>query len=232
MSFLRPHRRPWLPRGSRRLISCGASRNVAAGCSIWQHYARQQLMKARLNWENSLGQIISLVLGDPNRTMRAARRLLDGGFFVPGIRPPSVPAGQSMLRISLTTSHCEQQIDDLVAALREAATIIASMPANLTPQYKKAEEEYRRAQSPDEELRCLELMLREIPKHKGTDKLQAELKAKISKASQETEQAKKTGKKGHHGPAYPAAGSRAGDHPWRAQCRQKPASGQADAGDA
>jgi ribosome-interacting GTPase 1 len=74
------------------------------------------------------------------------------------------------------------------------------MPANLTPQYKKAEEEYRRAQSPEDELRCLELMLREIPKHKGTDKLQAELKAKISKARQETEHAKKTGKKGHHGP--------------------------------
>src|SRR6478672_3989874 len=74
------------------------------------------------------------------------------------------------------------------------------MPANLTPQYKKAEEQYRRAQTPEEELRCLELMLREMPKHKGTDKLQAELKAKISKARQESEQAKKTGKKGHHGP--------------------------------
>jgi ribosome-interacting GTPase 1 len=74
------------------------------------------------------------------------------------------------------------------------------MPANLTPQYKKAEEQYRRAQTPEEELRCLELMLREIPKHKGTDKLQAELKAKISKARQETEHAKKVGKKGHHGP--------------------------------
>src|SRR5690349_15878928 len=75
-----------------------------------------------------------------------------------------------------------------------------NMPANLTPQYKKGEEEYRRAQTPEEELRCLELMLREIPKHKGTDKLQAELKAKISKAKQETEHAKKAGKKGHHGP--------------------------------
>jgi ribosome-interacting GTPase 1 len=74
------------------------------------------------------------------------------------------------------------------------------MPANLTPQYKKAEEEYRRAQTPEEELRCLEQMLREIPKHKGTDKLQAELKAKISKAKHESEHAKKTGKKGHHGP--------------------------------
>jgi ribosome-interacting GTPase 1 len=74
------------------------------------------------------------------------------------------------------------------------------MPANLTPQYKKAEEEYRRAQTPEDEVRCLEAMLREIPKHKGTDKLQAELKAKISKAKAEVEHAKKAGKKGHHGP--------------------------------
>lgn len=70
------------------------------------------------------------------------------------------------------------------------------MPANLTPQYHKAEEEYRRAQTPEEELRCLELMLREIPKHKGTDKLQAELKAKISRAKADADTAKKSGKKG------------------------------------
>jgi ribosome-interacting GTPase 1 len=55
------------------------------------------------------------------------------------------------------------------------------MPANLTQQYLKAEEEYRRAQTLEEELQCLQVMLREIPKHKGTDHLQAELKAKIAK---------------------------------------------------
>lgn len=54
------------------------------------------------------------------------------------------------------------------------------MPANLTPQYHKAEAAYRLAETPQEELECLQLMLREIPKHKGTDKLQAELKAKIA----------------------------------------------------
>jgi len=70
------------------------------------------------------------------------------------------------------------------------------MPANLTPQYHKAEEEYRRATSPDEELRALQTMLRELPKHKGTDKLQAELKQKISKAKKDAEVAK-SAKKGH-----------------------------------
>ena len=62
------------------------------------------------------------------------------------------------------------------------------MPANLTPQYLKAEAEYRRAASPEDELQSLQLMLRELPKHKGTDKLQAELKQKISRAKRESEQ--------------------------------------------
>ena len=59
------------------------------------------------------------------------------------------------------------------------------MPANLTQQYLKAEKDFRSAASPDDELRCLQVMLRELPKHKGTDKLQAELKRKISKAKQD-----------------------------------------------
>jgi ribosome-interacting GTPase 1 len=69
------------------------------------------------------------------------------------------------------------------------------MPANLTPQYLKAEEEYRRASTPEEELECLQVMLRELPKHKGTDKLNAELKQKISKAKKEVEQTKAKGKR-------------------------------------
>ncbi len=64
------------------------------------------------------------------------------------------------------------------------------MPANLTPQYLEAEQKYRSARTPQEKLEALELMLREIPKHKGTDKLQAELKRKIS------EQRKSSSEKG------------------------------------
>jgi 8-amino-7-oxononanoate synthase len=66
-------------------------------------------------------QIIGVMLGDPERTLAAASALRDRGFFVPGIRPPSVPDGQSLLRISLTCLHSERQIDALVAALLEIA---------------------------------------------------------------------------------------------------------------
>jgi ribosome-interacting GTPase 1 len=70
------------------------------------------------------------------------------------------------------------------------------MPANLTPQYKKAEDEYRRAQTPEEQVACLEKMLREIPKHKGTDHLQADLKTRLKEARAEVEAAKSAPKKG------------------------------------
>ncbi len=71
------------------------------------------------------------------------------------------------------------------------------MPANLTPQYLKAEEEYRRAATTEEEVRCLEIMLREIPKHKGSEKLQAEIKQKLSRARKELESERRSGRRGH-----------------------------------
>ena len=70
-----------------------------------------------------------------------------------------------------------------------------TMPANLTHQYLKAEADYRRAATPEEELECLQIMLRELPKHKGTDKLQADLKQKISKAKKEGQQGRGSGGK-------------------------------------
>lgn len=74
------------------------------------------------------------------------------------------------------------------------------MPANLTPQYSKAEEEYKRATTPAERLDKLREMFRLLPKHKGTEKIQAELKRKISLARDEVEGAKSSGKKA--GPAH------------------------------
>jgi ribosome-interacting GTPase 1 len=54
------------------------------------------------------------------------------------------------------------------------------MPANLTPEYLEAERLYREAKDPEEKLRCLQEMLRVIPKHKGTDHMQGDLKRRIS----------------------------------------------------
>lgn len=59
------------------------------------------------------------------------------------------------------------------------------MPANLTPEYLAAEQRYRQASSPQERLEALEEMLRTVPKHKGTEKLQADIKRKIARLRQE-----------------------------------------------
>jgi ribosome-interacting GTPase 1 len=54
------------------------------------------------------------------------------------------------------------------------------MPANLTPDYERADARYRAATTDDERLEALRQMFAVIPKHKGTEKLQADLKRKIS----------------------------------------------------
>ena len=59
------------------------------------------------------------------------------------------------------------------------------MSANLTLKFKLAEKAYRQASTPAEELHCLETMLSELPKHKGTDKMQADLKSRISRLKKE-----------------------------------------------
>lgn len=63
------------------------------------------------------------------------------------------------------------------------------MPANLTPQYHTAEQRFKQASSTEDKVTCLEEMLRVMPKHKGTDKLQADLKRRLSKLRQEAQKA-------------------------------------------
>lgn len=59
------------------------------------------------------------------------------------------------------------------------------MPANLTPQYIDAEKKLRTAKTPQEKIEILEEMLALIPKHKGTEKLQAQHKSKLAKLKEE-----------------------------------------------
>ena len=69
------------------------------------------------------------------------------------------------------------------------------MPTNVTPEYKKAEEAYRKAREPKERLDCLREMLRTIPKHKGTDHLQADIKTRIKQLTEELAGPKKGGRR-------------------------------------
>ncbi|NBO92397.1 MAG: TGS domain-containing protein [Planctomycetia bacterium] len=70
------------------------------------------------------------------------------------------------------------------------------MAVNLTPQYHEAEEAYKKAKTAEERLECLRVMWTELPKHKASEKLQAELKTKISETRKEVEADKRSPKKG------------------------------------
>ena len=60
-----------------------------------------------------------IVLGDAARAVAASRALAARGFWVPAIRPPTVPDGTSRLRVSLSAAHSPQQVDALVRALAD-----------------------------------------------------------------------------------------------------------------
>jgi len=69
------------------------------------------------------------------------------------------------------------------------------MPANLTPQYMEAERRFKQAETVQDKIAALEEMMSTIPRHKGTEKLQAELKKKMSGLRKESEQTNKAGKR-------------------------------------
>jgi len=69
------------------------------------------------------------------------------------------------------------------------------MPANLPPPYFEAEKRYREGRTPEEKIEALEEMLTIMPKHKGTDKLRADLRKRIAKHKAEAQQKKGAGKR-------------------------------------
>jgi uncharacterized protein len=74
------------------------------------------------------------------------------------------------------------------------------MPTNVTPEYKKAEAEFRQARTPEDRLAALREMLRTVPKHKGTEHVQADIKTRIKELTEELAGPRKGGAR--TGPAH------------------------------
>ena len=79
---------------------------------------RERLQSAGFNLGTSQSQIVPVLLGDPALAVGASEKLAQQGIYAPAIRPPSVPAGESLLRLSVTASHTPEHVDRLVAALQ------------------------------------------------------------------------------------------------------------------
>ena len=64
--------------------------------------------------------IVPIIVGGESVTQRVARRVLESGYHVPAIRPPTVPQGTSRLRVSLSAGHSAADVLGLLGALSHA----------------------------------------------------------------------------------------------------------------
>jgi len=67
----------------------------------------------------AVSPIVPIILRDEARALAASRELEARGFLVSAIRPPTVPAGTSRLRVTLSATHEESQVDALITAIAE-----------------------------------------------------------------------------------------------------------------
>jgi 8-amino-7-oxononanoate synthase len=79
---------------------------------------REELARQGWNTGASASQIIPIIVGEPERALSLSAKLREHGFFVPAIRPPTVPEGEACLRISLTAGHTEEMISALLLNLK------------------------------------------------------------------------------------------------------------------
>jgi glycine C-acetyltransferase/8-amino-7-oxononanoate synthase len=78
---------------------------------------REALAEEGLPVPGSTTQILPVVVGDAAEAVRASERALEKGVFAQAIRPPTVPAGSSRLRLTVMASHTKSE-------LREAARVL------------------------------------------------------------------------------------------------------------
>lgn len=107
-------------RASLKLI--GSAEGAQRRARLQAHIARFRAGAEQLGLPLSASEtaIQPLLLGEAARAMAVSRALYQRGYWVAAIRPPTVPAGTSRLRITLSAAHSEADIDGLLLALDEA----------------------------------------------------------------------------------------------------------------
>lgn len=82
-------------------------------------HLRSKLRALGLDVRGDGAAISSVIIGDAEAATKAADRLLSTGYLARAIRPPTVPAGTSRIRIVTTAAHSDAQVDGLIDALGE-----------------------------------------------------------------------------------------------------------------
>jgi 8-amino-7-oxononanoate synthase len=79
---------------------------------------RQSLRSLGFSTRSDATPIVPIYFQSPEEVLAISKRLIEAGFFVPAIRPPTVPRGTAMLRVSLTASHTDEDLLGLLEALK------------------------------------------------------------------------------------------------------------------
>jgi 8-amino-7-oxononanoate synthase len=80
---------------------------------------RTRLAEQGWNTGRSVSHIVPVILGSAEKTMRVSQALRERGIWAPGIRPPSVPEGESLLRLGFTAAHTPEMVDSLLSELEQ-----------------------------------------------------------------------------------------------------------------
>ena len=91
---------------------------------------RRRLRDQGWNLGASQSQIVPLVVGDSATALHLATRLREQGIWAPAIRPPAVPAGRALLRISLSWGHTGDMLEQLIAALARVSSTANKIGSN------------------------------------------------------------------------------------------------------
>ncbi|WP_168205465.1 aminotransferase class I/II-fold pyridoxal phosphate-dependent enzyme [Bythopirellula goksoeyrii] len=86
--------------------------------ALFQYNLRGRLATEGWDTGRSESQIVPVILGSPERTMEISSKLRDRGIWAPSIRPPSVPAGESLLRLGFTAGHTGELVERLLETLK------------------------------------------------------------------------------------------------------------------
>ena len=89
--------------------------------SLWHNvrFIKDKLESLNFNVISSESPIIPILIGDAQKAVDMSKLLYKRGILIPAIRPPTVPANSSRLRMTVMSTHTKEDLDSLLDALSE-----------------------------------------------------------------------------------------------------------------
>ena len=89
--------------------------------SLWNNvcFIKDKLNSLNINTISSESQIIPILIGDAKKAVKVSKLLYENGILIPAIRPPTVPANSSRLRMTVMSSHTKQDLERLSQTLSD-----------------------------------------------------------------------------------------------------------------